>query len=111
MSRVANSVGSVALALRAMTDAASFAQQRIVFGKPLIEQPLMRRQFEDRVRQLRGASKLAWKVVELLNQVWQERAPYSDRYHLFRLAAHLAKYGAPSLPCKLPNGEWKCMAD
>jgi hypothetical protein len=27
-----------------------------------------------------------------LNQVWREKPPYSDRYHLFRLVAHLAKY-------------------
>jgi alkylation response protein AidB-like acyl-CoA dehydrogenase len=92
VSRVANSMGSVALAQRAMADAAAFAQGRVVFGKPLIEQPLMRRQFEDRLRQLRAASGLAWKAVVLLNQVWQERPPYSDRYHLFRLVAHLAKY-------------------
>lgn len=92
MSRVANSVGSVALAQRAMRDALSFAEQRVVFGKLLVEQPLMRRQFEDRLRQLHAASKLAWKAVELLNQVWQERPRYSDRYHLFRLVTHLAKY-------------------
>jgi alkylation response protein AidB-like acyl-CoA dehydrogenase len=91
-SRVANSLGSVALAQRAMSDALSFAQNRIVFGKPLIEQPLMRRQFEDRYCQLRAAAKLAWKSLDLLNEVWQERPPYSDRYHLFRLIAHLAKY-------------------
>jgi acyl-CoA dehydrogenase-like protein len=35
---------------------------------------------------------LAWEAVELLNQVWREKPPYSDRYHLFRLVAHLAKY-------------------
>ncbi len=92
LSRVANGVGSVALAQRAMRDAVSFAQQRVVFGKPLVEQPLMRRQFQDRLRQLHAASKLAWKAVELLNQVWQERPRYSDRYYLFRLIAHLAKY-------------------
>ena len=92
VSRVANSMGSVGLAQRAMADAASFAQGRIVFGKPLIEQPLMRRQFEDRLHHLRAAAALAWKAVELLNEVWQERPPYSDRYHLFRLVAHLAKY-------------------
>ncbi len=27
-----------------------------------------------------------------LNEVWREKPPYSDRYHLFRLVAHLAKY-------------------
>ena len=31
-------------------------------------------------------------LFNLLNEVWMERAPYSDRYHLFRLVAHLAKY-------------------
>lgn len=97
VSRVANSMGSVALAQRAMADAFSFAQSRVVFGEPLIEQPLMRRQFEDRFRQLRAASKLAWKALELLNEVWRERPPYSERYHLFRLVAHLAKYWTAEL--------------
>ena len=97
VSRVANSMGSVALAQRAMADAFSFAQSRVVFGEPLIEQPLMRRQFEDRFRQLRAASKLAWKALELLNEVSRERPPYSERYHLFRLVAHLAKYWTAEL--------------
>jgi acyl-CoA dehydrogenase len=35
---------------------------------------------------------LAADMVQLLNDVWMERPPYSDRYHLFRLVAHLAKY-------------------
>lgn len=97
VSRVANSLGSVALAQRAMADALSFAQNRGVFGKALIEQPLMRRQFEDRFRELRAASELAWKALELLNEVWQEKPPYSERYHLFRLVAHLAKYWTAEL--------------
>ncbi len=97
VSRVANSMGSVALAHRALADALSFAQSRMVFGRPLIEQPLMRRQFEDRVHQLRAAAKLAWKALELLNEVWQEKPPYSGRYHLFRLVAHLSKYWTAEL--------------
>ena len=92
VSRVANSMGSVGLAQRALSDAFSFAQKRMIFGKPLIEQPLMRRQFEDRLRQLRGATKLAWLSLALLNEVWQQKPPYSDRYHLFRLVTHLGKY-------------------
>jgi alkylation response protein AidB-like acyl-CoA dehydrogenase len=97
LSRVANSLGSVALMQRAMADALSFAQSRMVFGKPLVDQPLMRHQFEDRFRQLRAASKLAWKALELLNETWQEKPPYSERYHLFRLVAHLAKYWTAEL--------------
>jgi hypothetical protein len=41
LSRVANTVGSVALAQRAIADAYSFAERRIAFGKPIIEHPLL----------------------------------------------------------------------
>lgn len=92
LSRVANSVGSAALAQRAMADACSFASRRVAFGKPVIEHPLLRRQFEERLRGLRAACGLAWEAVRLLDKVWQETPPYSDDYHLFRLVAHLAKY-------------------
>jgi len=92
LSRVANSIGSVALAQRAIADAYSFAERRTAFGKPIIEHPLLRRQFEDRVQGLRAASRLAWEAVRLLDKVSQEKPPYSESYHLFRLVAHLAKY-------------------
>jgi alkylation response protein AidB-like acyl-CoA dehydrogenase len=97
LSRVANSVGSVALAQRAIADAYSFAARRTAFGKPIIEHPLLRRQFEDRVQALRAASRLAWEAVRLLDKVWQEKPPYSESYHLFRLVAHLAKYWTAEL--------------
>ncbi len=92
LSRVANSVVSVALAQRAMADALSYAEQRSAFGKPILEHPLLHHQFETRLHSLRSAFALAWESVHLLNEVWMERPPYSDRYHLFRLVAHLAKY-------------------
>jgi alkylation response protein AidB-like acyl-CoA dehydrogenase len=92
LSRVANSVVSVALAQRAMADALSYAEHRNAFGKPILDHPLLRHQFENRQDALRSAFALAWEAVQLLNDVWMERAPYSDRYHLFRLVAHLAKY-------------------
>src|ERR1019366_3686586 len=84
LSRVANSVGSVALAQRAIADAYSFAEQRTAFGKPIIEHPLLRRQFEDRMHGLRAASRLAWEAVKLLHAVWQGKPPCSGRRHLFR---------------------------
>lgn len=92
VSRVANSVGSVALAQRAIADALEFATQRVAFGKPILEHALLRRQFEDRAQQLREALALAWESVKLLDDVWQQPPPYTDRYHLFRLVAHLSKY-------------------
>jgi len=92
LSRVANSVVSVALAQRAMADALLFALGRAAFGKRLLDHPLLRRQFELRFKALRSCFALAWESVQLLNEVWMQRPPYSDRYHLFRLVAHLAKY-------------------
>jgi hypothetical protein len=32
-----------------------------------------------------------------LNEVWQEKPPYSERYDLFRLVTHLAKYWTAEL--------------
>lgn len=92
LSRVANGVVSVALAQRAMADALSYAENRVAFGKPILEHPLLHHQFETRLKTLRAAFALAWESVHLLNEVWMERPPYSDRYYLFRLVAHLAKY-------------------
>ncbi|MCI0697506.1 acyl-CoA dehydrogenase family protein [candidate division KSB1 bacterium] len=92
LSRVANSIASVALAQRAMSDALNYAEGRTAFGKPVIEHPLLRKQFEDRFAALQAAFALGWESVQLLNEVWRETPPYSDRYHLFRLVAHFAKY-------------------
>ncbi len=92
VSRVANSVGSIALAQRAIADALGFARTRVAFGKHIFDHPLLRRQFAGRLQQLRECFALAWEAAQLLNEVWKERHPYSERYHLFRLLAHLAKY-------------------
>jgi acyl-CoA dehydrogenase len=92
LSRVANSVVSVALAQRAIADALSYAECRRAFGKRILEHPLLLRQFETRLKGLESAFALAWESVQMLNDVWMERPPYSERYHLFRLVAHLAKY-------------------
>lgn len=92
VSRVANSMGSVALAQRALAEALSFAEGRFAFGRKIVDHPLLRRQFEERLDALQGAFALAWEAAVLLDSIWLERAPYSERYHLFRLVAHLAKY-------------------
>lgn len=92
LSRVANSVVSVAVAQRAMADSLAYAESRTAFGKHILDHPLMRHQFEARLRTLHAAFALAWESVLLLNQVWMERPPYSEHFHLFRLVAHLAKY-------------------
>jgi alkylation response protein AidB-like acyl-CoA dehydrogenase len=97
LSRVANSIASVALVQRALAEALSFAEERTAFGKPIVRHPLLRKQFEDRFSQLKMAFALAWEAVQRLNEVWRQTPPYSDRYHLFRLIAHLAKYWTAEL--------------
>src|SRR5216684_8265931 len=92
LSRVANSVVSAALAQRAMADALTYAECRTAFGKRILDHPLLRHQFEVRLNALQSAFALAWESVRLMNEVWMEQSPYSERYHLFRLVAHLAKY-------------------
>ena len=92
LSRVANSMVSVALAQRAFADALAYAESRTAFGKRILDHPLLRHQFESRLESFRSAFALAWEAVRLLDQVWMERPPYSDRYQVFRLVAHLAKY-------------------
>ena len=92
ISRVANSMASMALAQRALYDAWCFARQRHAFAKPIIEHGLLQRQFKDRFRQLRGGFTLGWEAAKMLDEVWCETPPYSERHHLFRLLAHLSKY-------------------
>jgi len=84
--------GSVAIAQRAMAEAAGFAGQRIAFGKPVLDHPLLHKQFAERLETLQDAFSLGWEAMQRLNEVWREKSPYSDRYQLFRLTAHLAKY-------------------
>jgi acyl-CoA dehydrogenase len=92
LSRATNALGSMAIAQRALAEAADFARHRIAFGKPVFDHPLMRKQFDERIETLQDGFALAWESVARLNEVWRERAPYSDRYDMFRLVAHLAKY-------------------
>lgn len=92
LSRVSNAIGSVALAQRAMAEAYTFARDRVAFGKPLIEQPLMRRQFEQQLEALQNAFALAWEAVQMMNTYRDVKPPYSRDFGLLRLIIHLAKY-------------------
>jgi alkylation response protein AidB-like acyl-CoA dehydrogenase len=97
LSRVSNAMGSMALAQRAMADALAFAKGRIAFGKPLIEQPLMCRQFEEKLLALEEAFALAWESAQMMDEMRYQTPPYQDRFHLFRLIVHLAKYWTAEL--------------
>ena len=91
-SRLANIVGSVAVVQRAIALAMKFAKERFAFGKNVLEHPLMRRQFEDKIRELEKCFKMAKDSLYLFDEVWKEVPPFSDKFMLFRLIAHIAKY-------------------
>lgn len=105
-SRVCNAIGSVGLMQRALADALTFAQGRIAFGKPICEHPLLRQQIADRITALEEAHALAWESVLLFDEVWKETPPYSDRFNLFRIVVHLAKYWTAELAVQ--TAKW-CM--
>ncbi|HXH17632.1 MAG TPA: acyl-CoA dehydrogenase family protein [Chitinophagales bacterium] len=92
ISRIANTMGSVALAHRAFAEAYSFAEHRVAFGKPVLEQPLLHREFEEKSAQLDEAFRFAFYAAGLLNKVWQLKPPYTEEYHFFRLIAHIGKF-------------------
>ncbi|MFN7996602.1 MAG: acyl-CoA dehydrogenase family protein [Bryobacteraceae bacterium] len=92
LSRATNSIGSAAIAQRALAESADFAGRRIAFGKPVLDHPLVRKQFEEHLETLQDAFALGWESVLRLDKVWRDTGPYTDQYHLFRLVAHLAKY-------------------
>jgi alkylation response protein AidB-like acyl-CoA dehydrogenase len=96
-SRVANCIGSVAVMQRALAEALGFSEERVAFGKRIIEHPLLAKQFEDRLAELRAGFAIAWESVKLLNETWRETPPFSERHHLLRLVAHLAKYWTAEL--------------
>lgn len=92
ISRISNAVGSIALAHRAFAEAYSFAEHRVAFGMPVLQQPLLAQEFSDRSKKLDEAFRFAFYAAGLLDKVWQQKAPYSDEYHFFRFIAHVAKY-------------------
>lgn len=103
-SRVANSVGVVAHGLHALAWAYRFAQRRRVFGKFLVDQPLFRHELKQHYTRLKWAGALAWLSEQWLETVWLEKPPYSERYALFRLLTHLAKYWTASVA--LSAAQW-----
>ncbi len=92
LSRVANSIGSAAIIQHAINLAYNFASQRTAFGKKVIEFPLMEKQFKEKTKIWEKSYALAWLSAELFEKVWQQKPPYSEEYHAFRLLTHMTKY-------------------
>ncbi len=91
VSRLANAVAAMGLAKKAHLEALFRVRRRTAFGKALIAHDLVRHDLlEMRLRQV-GGTALAFLAVQAFDRAWEERPPYTERYHLARLLSHLAK--------------------
>ncbi len=91
LSRLANACGAMGLARKAQLEALFRTQQRVAFGRPLNQHPLIRRDLADLAVRIAGGLALTFRAVAAWDEAWTETPPYSPRYHYARLLAHLAK--------------------
>lgn len=91
VSRLANAVAAMGLAKKAHLEVLFRVRRRTAFGKRLLDHDLVRHDLlEMRLRQV-GGTALAFLAVQAFDRAWEERPPYTARYHLARLLSHLAK--------------------
>jgi hypothetical protein len=91
VSRLANAIGAMGLARKAHLEALFRAKSRSAFGKPIVEHPLLRRDLTDMAVRTAGGLALVFHAIEAFDQAWDDRPPYSSRYHHARFLSHLAK--------------------
>ncbi len=91
LSRLYNAVASVALMRRSVVEALSWAEQRVAFGKKVIEHPLMTETLMDLVSEQRLALLWVFRGVELMDAVDGGRASEAERRTL-RMLTPLLKY-------------------
>ncbi|WP_243026965.1 acyl-CoA dehydrogenase family protein [Thermus albus] len=91
VSRLANAVAAMGIGKKAHLEALFRVRRRTAFGKRLLDHDLVQHDLlEMRLRQV-GGTALAFLAVWAFDQAWEEKPPYSPRYHLARLLSHLAK--------------------
>ena len=91
VSRLANAVAGMGIAKKAHLETLERVRRRRAFGRPLLEQPLVRRDLVDLAVRQAGGVALAFAAVDAFDRAWHDRPPYSPRYHAARFLSHLAK--------------------
>jgi alkylation response protein AidB-like acyl-CoA dehydrogenase len=69
LSRIYNSVASVAIMRRSILEALAFGHNRMAFGKNLVEQPLWRSAVSDLIAEHTGTMVLVFETISLLDKV------------------------------------------
>jgi len=91
VSRLANAIGSMGLARKAHLEALYRVQARQAFGKKLVEHPLVRWDLTDMAVRTAAGLCLVFHAIQLFDQAWQDKPPYTAAYHYARFFSHLAK--------------------
>jgi alkylation response protein AidB-like acyl-CoA dehydrogenase len=91
LSRLYNAIASVAVMRRSVTESIEWAEQRVAFGKKIIEHPLLQEVLLDMASQQRLALLWAFRGVQLMDAADGNRASEADRRTL-RMLTPLLKY-------------------
>lgn len=108
LSRLCNAVGSAGVARRALAEAVHYASRRQAFGRVLADHPLMRADLIEQTVETEAALALAFYAVDLFEQTWLARPPYTPAYHHMRLVARRAVevHGGVGFLEEFPFARW-----
>ncbi|MFZ5439099.1 MAG: acyl-CoA dehydrogenase family protein [Myxococcota bacterium] len=102
LSRAYNAIASVGVMRRAVIEALEWAEERVAFGKKIIEHPLMTEVLMDMVSEQRLALNWSFRGVELMDRVETNRATEEERRTL-RMITPLLKYVLGKLAVSLAS--------
>src|SRR3989441_1698832 len=93
LTRIWAAFGSLAAMRRSFLEALAYTRERVAFGRPLAEHPLMRRQLVDLLIEVEGCAALAFETTAVLERVDRHGAEEDKR--LLRILTPLGKYYIP----------------
>ncbi len=102
VTRLWNSVAALATMRRCIALVRDYAQRRIVFGKPLIEQPLYADMLASTQAEFEAAFQLVFHVAELMGRV-QARQASEEQQQLFRILTPMAKLWTGNLAVRIAS--------
>ena len=93
LTRIWAAIGSLAAMRRSYLEALVHTRGRLVFGRPLAEHPLMRRQLLDLMIEVEGCAALVFEATAVLERV--DRGGSEEERRLLRILTPLCKYYVP----------------
>ena len=91
VARLANAIGAMGISRKAHLESLYRTKFRSAFGKDLVEHPLIRRDLTDFAVRTAAGTALVFHAISAFDDAWEDRPPYTDKYHYARFLSHLAK--------------------